>query len=584
MKPRWRLFFLTIPTGMLFLLATHLAWAQDPSHARIVRLSFVEGGVTVERPDMQVWAEAPVNTPLQEGFKVSTGENGFAELQFENGDTIRLGETSLLALTQLGQTDTGNINRLDIRNGYATVHTWGDNQNDVLELTTPQGALTARGSALFRVDLDKDIERVEVFQGTVDVRSNLGRWNLESDTVLVLEPRAAEPGEVTRGITEDDWDHWVEERDNPVETAQTGPSPNSDTGDDSNTVAGWNELLQYGDWSYLSGVGYGWMPTQVGPGWAPYSTGRWFWYPNWGYTWIAAEPWGWLPFHYGVWDFVPGTGWVWFPGNLERWSPAAVNWYQGPGWIGWSPRRPRPVVGGPAHRPCATAGDCGGMAMSISAFRSGGRVNPAVGLAFSPTAGERIKQPQLQPTTAMMLPGPAAPRSAAVSGEVTVRSGNVIQLGAGARTTVPEATTARHVSVAPPDSNIVYDPQAASYVNSQSLAPSEPSAPPQAGARVTPTRLGGPIRISPAPGAPPEGSPRPAYVPGSFQTGPEKPAVTWGAASPRPSTPPTAQVAVAPATTVQRPAVSGGGIESSRTGGGAASAHGGGVPPGAVHR
>jgi hypothetical protein len=61
--------------GFIALLAVMPVWAQNNSHARVVRLSFVEGEVTVQRPDVQAWAEAPVNTPLQEGFKLSTGEN-----------------------------------------------------------------------------------------------------------------------------------------------------------------------------------------------------------------------------------------------------------------------------------------------------------------------------------------------------------------------------------------------------------------------------------------------------------------------------------------------------------------------------
>jgi hypothetical protein len=41
--------------------------AQHYSHARVVRLSFAEGTVTVQRPEVPEWAKAPVNTPIQ-GF------------------------------------------------------------------------------------------------------------------------------------------------------------------------------------------------------------------------------------------------------------------------------------------------------------------------------------------------------------------------------------------------------------------------------------------------------------------------------------------------------------------------------------
>src|SRR5208283_4764470 len=96
MKPRIRFSLGILTAGFIALLSGTPVWSQSYSHARVVRLSFVEGDVTVRRPDVQAWAEAPVNTPLQEGFKLSTGENSFAEIQFENGGTVRLGRLSLI--------------------------------------------------------------------------------------------------------------------------------------------------------------------------------------------------------------------------------------------------------------------------------------------------------------------------------------------------------------------------------------------------------------------------------------------------------------------------------------------------------
>ena len=326
MKPRWQFCFLTLTVGILVLLSTRFAYPQDPAHALVVRLSFVEGDVAVQRPDAQGWAEAPINTPLLEGFKLSTGENSFAEVQFRNGDTLRQGQGAIVAIRQLQLTGAGSsVSRVELLEGYATIHTSRTDHGDVFELVTPHGLVTARGEALFRVDLDQNLERLEVFNGTVDVSSNLGRWALESNSVLVLQPGANEPGEVTQGIVEDDWDHWVEDRESRVENSPTGPAPSMYTDNHTETVTGWNELLEYGNWSYVPGGGYGWMPTQVGAGWSPYTNGSWCWYSNLGYTWIASEPWGWLPFHYGGWEQVPGMGWMWFPGNLGNWSPAPVD-------------------------------------------------------------------------------------------------------------------------------------------------------------------------------------------------------------------------------------------------------------------
>src|SRR5208282_2329060 len=133
MKPRIRFSLEILAAGFIALLAVNPVWAQSNSHARIVRLSFVEGDVTVQRPDVQAWAEAPVNTPLQEGFKLSTGENSYAEIQFENGGTIRLGELALLDLTELELAPNGDkINHVELRQGYATFHPLSSDRGDSL--------------------------------------------------------------------------------------------------------------------------------------------------------------------------------------------------------------------------------------------------------------------------------------------------------------------------------------------------------------------------------------------------------------------------------------------------------------------
>jgi hypothetical protein len=87
--------------GLVFLFISCHAWAQSYSHVRMVRLSFVEGTVTVQRPDVPEWATAPVNLPVSEGFKVATGENGFAEVEFEDTSTARLGQLSQIEFNQL---------------------------------------------------------------------------------------------------------------------------------------------------------------------------------------------------------------------------------------------------------------------------------------------------------------------------------------------------------------------------------------------------------------------------------------------------------------------------------------------------
>ena len=164
-----------------------LAAAEEYSRARVVRLSFTEGTVTLQRPDLADWAKAPVNTPIQEGFKLSTAENSYAEVEFENAfSTARLGQLSMIEFTQLGLAASGSkINRLKLDQGYATFHFVGE-RDDVYEVQVGETTLTPAGKSEFRTDLGDGQLRVEVFAGAVNVSGPLGSQMLTRNAVLEL--------------------------------------------------------------------------------------------------------------------------------------------------------------------------------------------------------------------------------------------------------------------------------------------------------------------------------------------------------------------------------------------------------------
>jgi hypothetical protein len=458
-----------LSAGLIALFTVNSLWGQTTSDARIVRLSFVEGDVTVERPDVQTWAEAPVNTPLQQGFKLSTGENSFAEMQFEDGGTVRLGQLGLLKFTELALAPNGGlINHVDLREGYATFHPLPSRLGETLKVGTPLGMLTAHGGTQFRVDLDQGMERVEVIDGEVEVQSSLGDSTLEKDSVLIMQPGAPDPTAVSQGITKDDWDLWVEDRENQAAMGSYGPPTDESSPDDSVPAYGMADLSQYGSWSDVPGEGYGWTPTWMGAGWAPFANGQWCWYPGWGYTWISAEPWGWMPYHYGGWTYVPGRGWVWFPGPRRKWSPGQVTWFHGPDWVGWIPRARR--------KDSATACDdhCGGGVVSNSTFRQGGRLTANLMLGINPTTGELVKDPGVTPSLTARLPGTAVSLPAARS---QTSQGKVAHAQAGARSQAIATPSpgSRNPNTPGRNSAIVYDPQKDSYVNGYRVSPPQQS-------------------------------------------------------------------------------------------------------------
>lgn len=300
-------------------------------HVRIVRLSFVQGEVAVRHAGETDWSAGAVNTPLQEGFSVATSADSFAEIEFENGSTARLGQGSEIDFTELALTQQGDrINKLTLSKGYATFH-FTPEHHDQYEVDASGVTITVHGKAEFRTNFNNDSLRVEVFEGEVQAEHDGKTEDVGKNRVLTYDPNTVVAFNVTNGFQKDEWDKWTQARDKQAVLATDDASLSLN-----HPLYGWADLDTYGAWSFFPGYGYGWAPYEPA-GWSPYSAGMWGYYPNWGFTWISAEPWGWLPFHNGFWNYDASMGWFWMPGSLDAWSPALVNWYDGPGWVGWAP-------------------------------------------------------------------------------------------------------------------------------------------------------------------------------------------------------------------------------------------------------
>lgn len=341
--------------------------AVAKSHARVVRLSYVSGTVMVKRRGSAEEEPAMVNVPIQEGFELSTSGASYAEVEFENGSTARLGELSKLLFHQLALGAEGNkLNGMTFERGYATFHFLPEHNSpssakrdgnihfqstydDVYRVKIADATVTADGKCEFRTDLDQDRFRVEVFNGLVDVATSSLSSKLGEGKILEHESGGTELAFNTRkGIVKDTWDQWTEARDKQVQLTEKDEPvhPNG-------SRYGWSELNTYGEWIALPRGRFGWSP-YARAGWSPYTNGQWEWYPGLGWTWISVEPWGWLPYHCGRWDFDFSFGWYWIDPmfGCGLWGPSRVNWFAGPGWIGWAPKggagypRPRPPRGG----------------------------------------------------------------------------------------------------------------------------------------------------------------------------------------------------------------------------------------------
>jgi hypothetical protein len=374
------------------------------SHVRVVRLSFLEGTVAVRRPGSTDWIAAPVNTPIEEGFSVATNKKSFAEVQFENGSTIWLGELTTVDFAQLALTPQGGrINHLTLDEGYATFRVIPASHDGYL-LTALGVSLTPQGKSEFRTDISPTQMRVEVFNGHVRAADPSQTETLSKDHSLVRDADPAATFQVADKFAKDDWDKWTDGR-----KQQSTLAFNDSAVSPASPVFGWDDLDVYGSWSYFPGYGNAWTPFEP-LGWSPYESGMWDSYPGMGLTWISGEPWGWLPFHFGFWNFDAGMGWFWMPGSFDYWNPAMVNWYSGPGWIGWSPVGPG-GFGGSA--PCTLAAAGCLTAVPPTVLSHGEPIRPGSPLLFHPDSSEAISaiaRPDFGPNHLAGSPRQSSPR------------------------------------------------------------------------------------------------------------------------------------------------------------------------------
>ena len=396
------------------------------SHARVVRLSYLSGTVMLKRPGSTEEEKALLNTPIQEGFELSTGSASYAEVEFENGSTARVGERSRLLFDQLALDAFGDkLNGISFEEGYGTFNFVPErrpaNQHernaavglqsggqDVYHVKIANATLNAQGKCEFRTDLAEDRYRVEVFKGSVDVASDNQSMRLDEGKVWVQETASTTlASNAEKGITKDDWDQWTEARDRQAQL----------TGKDESVhpvgpAYGWSDLNTYGEWVTLPGNRFGWSP-YAPAGWSPYSYGMWNWYGGMGWTWISADPWGWVTDHCGFWDFDPTFGWYWMNPmfGCGLWYPSLVNWFGGPGWYGWTPIQPghprippgRPHL--PGAGPVTSHRSLQIVKVPASVIQKGQMVTAQVVTRVPATDANKIEQP----------PAEASPRTTSAS-------------------------------------------------------------------------------------------------------------------------------------------------------------------------
>lgn len=318
-------------SGLLVVLALNLVAGTlpapanaDSSHARIVRLSLVQGDVRFAREfhddplsdTKAIWEVAPLNLPIRQGYALAT-ENGRAEVEFENGAMAFIGANTVVEFYDLSLNDGAHVTRLVLRQGSGIFYVHPSN-GDYFSVTGGDFTVEANGRTRFRLDNYDDGSTVNVEQGYVEVVHKKESKPLEKGQSLSV--RVTEPDKllIGRASQDDDFDKWVSGRVDSVTTATNYANQYVST---SNYSAGFADLYTYGSWFSVGGFGYGWRPFGAGLGWCPFDYGNWYMDPSVGWSFLGSAPWGWLPYHYGGWILSPIYGWVWVPSGFAGGGP-----------------------------------------------------------------------------------------------------------------------------------------------------------------------------------------------------------------------------------------------------------------------
>jgi Family of unknown function (DUF6600)/FecR protein len=302
--------------NMVALLAAVYALLALPaladSQARIVRLSDVQGSVQVDKNIGLGFENAFLNLPIKQGTQIKTRDRGRAEIEFEDGSTLRLTPNTTVEFSTLGLNDSGKrISEVNLVEGMAYVN-WLGKSGDHFSLNFSREKIELDHAAHFRVETSMQVARMAVFKGNVDVDGPAGKLLVEKKKTASFDAADNDKYTLAKNVEEAPLDSWDKEASSYHDQyARNNSSPYG---------YGVSDLNYYGAYSNVPGFGMMWQPYFTGVGWDPFMNGAWSFYPGSGFMFASAYPWGWMPYHYGNWMFIQGMGWMWQPGGWNSFT------------------------------------------------------------------------------------------------------------------------------------------------------------------------------------------------------------------------------------------------------------------------
>jgi hypothetical protein len=339
---------------LVLLPALPVSAAASPG-VRIVRLSLALGDVQIDRNSGDGWEQAINNMPVIGGARIYAADAAKAELEFEDGSSLRLvgpGQISLIELSSAPDGSLATVIQIDSGVAYINARLHDHSGFRILAPSGESFAITQPSHLRFKVD--EQVASLSVFEGEAKALNGAGNPMIHAGQTynyILGQPESSVRQENVPPQAEDSWNRQRDSYNDQYASAGAGNS-----GSDDPNAPGIADLGAYGSYEDLPGYGVAWQPNGADADWDPFAYGVWSDYPGWGWTFVSGYPWGWEPFYYGNWFHVGGRGWWWRPG--PRHGHGGTGWHPRPTWAGtpgkaWNAPHPPAAA---AHGTVAVAG------------------------------------------------------------------------------------------------------------------------------------------------------------------------------------------------------------------------------------
>ncbi|HEV2494816.1 MAG TPA: DUF6600 domain-containing protein, partial [Terriglobia bacterium] len=298
-------------------------FAQGDPPARVARLSYTKGTVSLQLSGATDWSQATLNYTVTTGDRIFADQGSEAELE-AGPFALRLSESTDLTIANLND----QIMQLGLAQGTIRVSVYQMPSGNSVEVDTPNGALTLEGAGDYRVDTNPadGSTLVAVNSGSLQVTGgDVAQTVGSGQAVRLTGTNPIQIASVSQP-RQDGFDQWSADRDRRVTASASARYVGRN-------MPGYEDLDNSGRWQDDSQNGPVWYPSNVASDWVPYRNGHWAWADPWGWTWVEDEPWGFAPFHYGRWSQY-GSRWGWQPGPVIEqpyYAPALVAFVGGSG-------------------------------------------------------------------------------------------------------------------------------------------------------------------------------------------------------------------------------------------------------------